>query len=172
MLTRYNQGMSALRRFLSKCDANGDCWQWSGSVTSKGYGRFSYNGKAERAHRVSWLLHFGPIPDGMLVCHRCDNPGCVNPDHLFLGTAAENTMDMDAKGRRVNAPLTGDDHYARQDPSRVLRGEQSAPAKLTVQQVIAIRASSETQTRLARRYGITQAAVSSIIRRRTWAHVT
>ena len=163
--------MSALRRFLSKCDASGDCWQWSGSVTEKGYGRFSYNGKAERAHRVSWLLHFGPIPRGMLVCHRCDNPGCVNPAHLFLGDAAANTADMDAKGRRVNAPLSGSSHYAHQDPDRVVRGEQSGAAKLSVQDVLAIRAAQGRQQDIADRFGVTQAAVSSIRLRKTWAHV-
>lgn len=163
--------MDALARFNAKHQPNGDCWQWTDSVNIKGYGRFSYNGKAERAHRVSWLLHLGAIPAGMLVCHRCDNPGCVNPDHLFLGTPLNNMRDMDRKGRRVNAPTRGADHYAVQDPHRVVRGERSGAAKLTAQDVLVIRASSEKQCDLAERFGVTQAAVSSIRCRRTWAHV-
>lgn len=171
VLTRYNCAVDTLTRFVEKYETIGDCWQWTASVNSKGYGRFGYNGKAQRAHRVSWLLHRGPIPAGMLVCHRCDNPGCVNPDHLFLGDAAANTSDMDAKGRRVNAPVTGSDHYARQEPSRLARGERAGLAKLTEQDVIEIRSSTETQCAVAKRFGVTQAAVSRIRRRETWAHV-
>jgi len=148
--------VNPLARFNTKHHPAGDCWQWTDSLTAKGYGRFSYNGKAERAHRVSWLLHRGPIPDGMLVCHRCDNPGCVNPDHLFLGSAAESTADMDAKGRRVTVPHPG---------------EQHGYAKLSEQDVRAIRASNERQRDIAKRFGITQANVSLIRRRKSWAHV-
>lgn len=148
--------MNPLARFNTKHHPAGDCWQWTDSLTAKGYGRFSYNGKAERAHRVSWLLHRGPIPHGMLVCHRCDNPGCVNPEHLFLGTPAANMADMDAKGRRVNAPPIG---------------EKARHAKLTSQQVIAIRAAVGSNREIAERYGITAANVGYIRRRQSWAHV-
>lgn len=88
-------------RFWAKVDISGDCWLWSGAIYAEsGYGRLSFQRKALGAHRVAWQLVNGPIPDGMLVCHRCDNPPCVRADHLFLGTQSDNIADMWAKGRR------------------------------------------------------------------------
>lgn len=78
------------------------CWSWLGAKTAQGYGRLSLGGrgaKIERAHRVSWMLHNGPIPDGMFVCHKCDNPECARPDHLFLGDNAANVRDSVSKSR-------------------------------------------------------------------------
>ena len=78
------------------------CWEWVKSLHSKGYGQIWFNGKLWLVHRLSWFLHNGPIPDGMLICHHCDNRPCGNPTHLFLGTDADNIHDMMTKGRYVN----------------------------------------------------------------------
>jgi hypothetical protein len=107
------------------------------------------------AHRVSWVLHHGPIPPGLLVCHRCDNPKCVNPDHLFLGTPKDNSQDMVRKGR-------------------VSQGDRHPYAKLTRRQVVRIRERAEAghdPKRIARDYRVSTANVKHVIRRHTWKHV-
>jgi hypothetical protein len=94
--------MSLEERFWAKVRKSEGCWEWVGSKIPKGYGNIgiSYRPpKSALAHRVSWEIHFGPIPGGMFVCHHCDNPGCVRPDHLFLGTNLDNIRDSESKGR-------------------------------------------------------------------------
>lgn len=169
-----------------KVDKRGldDCWTWMASRFSNGggYGQFSIGGaggSAIGAHRYSWDLHFGPIPEGMLVCHHCDNPPCVNPAHLFLGTHVDNALDMVAKGRSPKwapgrVPISGDKHYARVDPSRMARGEASSQAKVTeadVREMRMLHASGSTYAALARKYGVTYQAIAYIVRREHWAHV-
>ena len=99
-----------------------ECWPWTGAKTWKGYGFFRWDGKNQNAHRVAWILANGPIPDGMQVCHHCDNPECQNPNHLFLGDNNANIADKMKKGRH-----------------RGPRGEASGSAKLTSEQVLRIR---------------------------------
>ena len=94
-------------RFWSKVDRSGDCWEWMAYRLPKGYGTMRIaNRRKGLAHRISWEIHFGPIPTGMHVLHKCDNPPCVNPDHLMLGTAADNIHDMVDKGRHSNQRKT------------------------------------------------------------------
>ena len=117
-------------------------------------------GKIVKAHRVSWQLHHGPIPEGMCVCHRCDNPGCVNPSHLFLGTNADNTADRDAKGRQ----RTGDQW-----------GEHNPGHKLTLEEVKAIRAMYDkgdtTQAEIAKFYQVSQPTINMVVNRKRWTHL-
>lgn len=86
-------------RFWSHVDKSGECWVWTARKTTKGYGHFSYGGKNRRAHRFAWLITKGHIPNGLFVCHHCDNPSCVRPSHLFLGTHTDNMRDCAKKGR-------------------------------------------------------------------------
>ncbi len=144
-------------RFYEKvmAEPNSGCWLWTGCVKNTGYGRIQVGRRCVLAHRVSYELHRDPIPPGMHVLHRCDQPGCVNPNHLFLGTHLDNMADREAKGR--NNPV---------------RGEAQGTAKLTEADVRKIRAASGKQRDIAKEFGITQANVWSIRARKTWAHAT
>src|SRR6185369_15948414 len=113
------------RRFWSYVDKSGDCWLWAGSTFWTGYGQLRLNNTSATAHRIAWELTFGPIPDGLFVCHKCDVRLCCNPAHLFLGTAQENVDDMMRKGR-----YTRDRKYS--------RGSHRPQSKLTESQVVEI----------------------------------
>ncbi len=94
-------------RFFSKVNITDSCWLWIASTNEDGYGRFWIDGKMEYAHRVSYEFFFGEIPSDLLVCHTCDNPACVNPEHLFLGTVKDNMQDALSKGRLIIPDVTG-----------------------------------------------------------------
>lgn len=143
------------------------CWAWSGGTDKDGYGFLRFRGRRVKAHRLAWELLHGPIPQGMFVLHRCDNPPCVRPDHLFLGTNDDNMADMAKKGRAVSG--------SKKHPERMPRGEEHPRAKLTEEGVRRLRekycAGDTSQQLLAKEFGISQFTVSAIIRRKRWAHV-
>ena len=148
--------MNALRSRIkarSEVDAHG-CWIWKGNVGANGYGKLSVNGKEVAAHRAAFEAFNGAIPAGLSVCHRCDNPRCVNPQHLWTGTHSENLADMKAKGR-----------------ARAPRGERCKSAKLVPEQVRAIRADTRGARAVAADYGINETTVSNIRACRRWRHV-
>ena len=148
-------------RFWAKVRKSRSCWLWTASKLRGGYGSFWSPDDQSMlyAHRVSWALSRGPIPLGLFVLNRCDNPPCVNPDHLFLGTLKDNSQDCIAKRRNViNLP-----------PTR--RGESASASKLTEAQVIEIRQSDEPIVDIARRLGMSVHAIWSIKHGKTWSHL-
>lgn len=147
---------SALERFNAKwtpCPATG-CWLWLGALRKFGYGAFSVkDANIKQAHRASWHLHRGSIPQGMWVLHRCDVPSCVNPGHLFLGNAYDNMHDAFAKGRNL------------------IDGTHNGRAKLTLEQVADIRTRRMKQKEFAALYGVRPPIISKILSGDRWKNV-
>lgn len=169
---RAENARRLVERFEERRDKSRDCWEWTGGKTVAGYGLFCTEGNRHvLAHRFAYELAYGAIPDGLLVCHSCDNPPCCNPDHLWLGNDAVNAADMVAKGRSTR----GDRHGLRQHPEKAAHGERHTHAKLREVDVIAIRtryaAGGVTMQALANEYGINCSAISNVITRRNWKHV-
>lgn len=145
-------------RFWNKVDKGVGCWVWTATKDRCGYGFFWLNGRHRKAHRVAWTLEHGPIADGLCVLHRCDNPPCVNPAHLFTGTHADNTADKVRKGREKGAP-----------------GGLNPKAKLTREIVRQIRhlvaTGQKTRPELARIFGVNPTTIGDIVNRNTWTHI-
>jgi DNA-binding Xre family transcriptional regulator len=145
-------------RFLAKVcpEPNGGCWLWRGQLNQSGYGVLWLDGKSRIAHRVAWVFFRGEIPPGVLVCHTCDVPACVNPEHLFLGTHTDNARDREEKGRNM-------------------LGEKIHSARLSAEQVSRIKAMLAEgrmyMSELARAFGVTPSTISSIAKGVTWRHV-
>lgn len=148
--------LSAQDRFWAKVQKGDGCWEWTAALLITGYGHFrGHNGQTIKAHRFAWIETNGPIPDGLNVLHRCDNPKCVRPSHLFLGTKADNSRDMAEKGRST-------------------QGIKDSQAKLDDDKVRLIRQQSAegvSQPEIANRFGIDKSNVSRIVNRKTWKHV-
>lgn len=147
-----------IARFWSRVDKSGadGCWLWT-STKHKGYGRARSGRGYVRAHRAAWELTNGPIPAGMCACHRCDNPSCVNPGHLFLGTHSENMADRNAKGRQAR-----------------LSGTAHGNAKLTDERVAAMRADRAAgmiYREIGAKYGVTTGAAHNVVTGKSWTHV-
>ena len=162
---------SDVARFLAKIDREGSphpyrtelgrCWLWTSHCHPQGHGMLSHGGRGGRpqyAHRVAYQVYRGPIPDDQEVCHSCDNPPCVNPSHLFLGTHTDNMRDMYTKGRRLAAV-----------------GERVGSARLTAPQVLEIRrqwaAGGVTKSAIARAFGVDGKTIYSIVTFRSWRHL-
>ena len=150
--------------FWSRVAKTDSCWLWTGAKAPLGYGQLPLRFRPlYTAHRLSWEINIGPIPRGMFVCHNCpggDNPSCVNPAHLFLGTHAENMKDMAQKGRAKSGGVYG---------------EGSGRAKLTEQQVLEILGrcgTGESHGRIAQDYGVTRSSITLINTRKNWKHLT
>jgi hypothetical protein len=147
-----------LNRFWSKVAKGGsdDCWEWLACKHVAGYGKFWAGHGNKLTHRVSWIIHNGEIPDDLHVCHKCDNPACVNPHHLFLGTAADNMKD-------------------RNDKNRQAMGERHGPAKLTESEVYEIfdlySSGGFTYKGLGAIYGVGPVAIYSIMNGKNWTHL-
>ena len=150
--------LSVTERYFQKVQMAGpdDCWEWTAVTTDAGYGQLWVGSGMQLAHRLAYEWWVGPIPDGLFVCHRCDNRACVNPNHLFLGTQEDNLRDAAQKGRTS-------------------RGERHHSAVLTDEKVREIRARSaagESYARIAQEYGVAETTVSRVARGLRWKHVS
>lgn len=161
-------------RFWEKVKKTDGCWEWTGYRIPFGHGRMGIGGRGNGGiltHRLSWELHYGAIPDGLEVCHKCDNPPCVRPDHLFLGTHADNMHDMAVKGRSPRGDQSGQHTHPENRP----RGEYNGTSKLTNEQVIEIRRcyaiGGISHSQLARTYHVNQSTICRLLTRKKWQHI-
>lgn len=159
-----------VRKFWDNVAQRSDgCWIWQAGLFSSGYGQFRWGKKKARTHRIAWMLSFGPVPDGKLVCHTCDNKNCVNPNHLFLGTHKDNAMDRECKGRG------GDGGSRTKKALGSVRGERNPAAKISPHLVSRIRMEYQQENwsyrELANIHGLSKSQIANIIKRRSWSHV-
>ena len=147
--------VSLEKKFFRCVDKSDGCWIWTGP-TYKGYGRVWVKGKTIRAHRASWMLANGEIPNGLLVLHKCDNASCVNPSHLYLGTHQDNMRDKVERDRCAHSNR---------------RGEKGGRAVLTEADVLRIRSDARMNKDIANEYGVDRSTISDIKRRKTWTHI-
>ena len=157
MLERMAARMVFFKRFWDKVDKTSGCWEWRGSASGNGYGRISINYTYYSAHRLAYSIMCGPIPNGMCVCHHCDNKLCVNPGHLFLGTSSDNQRDSVTKGRNAD-----------------FRGENAPLSKLTnndVHEIRRLHSLGVKQILIAKMWKIGRSNTNLIVKRNTWKHI-
>lgn len=153
----YNSMSEAFYAHLDINLTEDDCWIWNGCKDKNGYGKLTLNKKDCRAHRISWQLINGEIPNKMIICHSCDNPPCVNPRHLFLGTHKINNADMIKKGRK-----------------KIFSGSLNPMAKLTENDVVEIRKWAESGIKhgiIAYNFGIKKSSISQIVTKKSWKNI-
>ena len=183
-------------RFWEKVDKSGECWKWTAATTKFGHGICFVKGEQVSAHRISYEWAYGPIPDGLSVLHHCDNPACINPEHLFLGTQTDNMRDMRDKGRsgvwtkpdklargekhwqhtKPERAARGDRHGTHTHPERVLRGEEHGCSKLTwalvrmIRELFRNRKTSATATtmELAQQFSVSKTTITNVVYNHSW----
>lgn len=143
---------SLKEEFWKRVDKGDECWIWNGAKDKDGYGRLTHLGKSYRANRVSLMLAGREVPEGFYACHTCDNPACVNPEHLYGGTPKQNSKDASDRGRAC-------------------RGEKVHFAKLTENDVVNIRKDSRPLSEIAEQYGVSKSSIRLIMKRKTWRHI-
>ena len=146
---------SIKERFWSKVDKGSKCWVWTAG-TNRGYGEFWIEDRMHKAHRISYEMEYRSVPPSMCVLHTCDNPPCVNPKHLFVGSQKDNIADAHSKGRLKNGTSLGSMHWC---------------SKLTEKQVSIILKDTRTHRKIAKEYKVSRSTVSLIKQRKTWKHV-
>ena len=150
----FANGTDIEERFWSKVRKGAGCWEWVAGKNKDGYGQFHLGGKQHGAARASYLIRGIDLPSDVFVCHTCDNPSCVNPEHLFLGSHSDNMQDMMSKGRKHSQA-----------------GERHSGVKLTEEDVRWIRQLGCTQEKAANAFGVSRSTISLIRSGKLWAHV-
>ena len=160
------------RRIVDRLDMSGDCWLWTGALDERRRGRVWHNGRLKLHHRAVWEILVGPVPTGALLCHHCDNPQCANPDHIYVGDSQTNVDDMLARRR----------HWTTMQPEKAAEvarrlgrkagswtsGRKNPKAKLSPEQVAAIRDSNDGSRSLGRKYGVDRTTIQRIRKGALW----
>lgn len=168
---RLRKNNPDVARLLAKATVGDECWQWTGASTKDGYGFMAFRGRTWKAHRVSYTLFHGEVPEGLFVCHHCDNPGCVNPQHLFLGHASANVADMVRKGRGVSQITSDQNHFK---AGHAPRGQDASGHKMTEEdavRAIDMAARGILTSHIALMMGVDRTAIQQLLRGQTWKHL-